>query len=170
MPRLSADEWGTIRAEREAGASFGELANRFDVSGPAIFKRAKKEGWGDGADVVDAVRKRVNEKVNGIVNGVDPQKKAAAIDAAADRVAEVLRRHQEEPGAVRAMLYGAIKSHKAAETKEQKALAFDDMKAAKISSEVLLNIHRLERQAFNLEVASSEDRTIVIERSYGRGK
>lgn len=46
MPRLSADKWEQIRAEREAGASFGELAKRYSVSVGAIHKRAKAEGWG----------------------------------------------------------------------------------------------------------------------------
>lgn len=45
MARLTPDQWETIRAEREAGASFPEIAKRFYVSHQAIQRRAKKEGW-----------------------------------------------------------------------------------------------------------------------------
>lgn len=47
MPRLTADTWETVRAEREAGASFPELAAKFGVSHQAIQKRATPEGQTD---------------------------------------------------------------------------------------------------------------------------
>ncbi len=142
MPRLTADQWETVRAEREAGASFPELAARWGVSHQAIQKRAKAEGWGDGRDVGEIVRR-----------------KAAS--------AEVIRRHQEETNAVRERLYAGLKAHKAALTKEDKVLAFEDLKAAKIASETIINIHRAERQAWGLDVDNNKP-TVVIERSYGK--
>ena len=163
MPRLSKEVWAEIRAEREAGASFPELAARWGVSHQAIQKRAKAEGWGDGTNVAEVIRRKVAEKVA----GYNPQKKTAAIDAAAERAAEVVRRHQEETNAARDRLYSGLKAHKAAATKEEKALAFEDLKAAKIAAEALAIIQRLERINWGLEDASAKPE-IVIERSYGK--
>ena len=67
MPRLTADQWADVRAEREAGASFGDLASRHNVSGAAICKRSQREGWGgpppiSASSIVDALeleRRRV---------------------------------------------------------------------------------------------------------------
>lgn len=171
MPRLTRDQWETIRAEREAGASFGDLAQKHGVDKAAIVRRAKAEGWGDGTDVAGVIRRKVTEKVTEKVTGIspaaDPKRKAAAIDAAADRGAEIIRRHQEESNAIRERLYAGLKAHRAAETKEAKQLAFEDLKAAKIASETLLNIHRAERQAWGLDEAAGQP-AIVIERSYGK--
>jgi hypothetical protein len=166
MPRLSRETWADIRAEREAGASFGELANRFGVDKAAIVRRAKAEGWGDGKDVAEIIRRKVTEKLTG-TSPTAPEKKAAAIDAAADRAAEVIRRHQEETNAARERLYAGLKAHKAAVTREEKLLAFEDLKAAKIAAEALSIIQRLERINWGLEEASAKPE-IVIERSYGK--
>lgn len=159
MPRLSADQWETIRAEREAGASFPELAAKHGVSHQAIQKRAKAEGWGDGRDVGEIIRRKVAEKVSGVA-ACNPKKRAEAIDAAADRSAEIIRRHQEESNHIRERLYAGLKAHRVAEAKEDKQLAFEDLKAAKIASETLLNIHKAERQAWGLDVQAAGE--IVI--------
>ena len=169
MPRLSQDVWETVRAEREAGATMSALAEAFNVDKAAISRRAKAEGWGDGTDVAEAVKRKINEKINGISTGDLAKKKAEAIDAAADRAAEVIRRHQEESNAIRERLYSGLKAHKAAIIKEDKALAFEDLKAAKIASECMINIHRIERQAWGMDEAKEQTgSTIVIERGYGR--
>ncbi len=167
MPRLTRDQWETIRAEREAGASISELAAKYGVDKAAISRRAKAEDWSDGTDVAEVIRRKVNEKVNGISTGVDPKKRAEAISAAAERGAEVVRRHQEETNAARDRLYSGLKAHKAAVTKEDKALAFEDLKAAKIAAEALAIIQRLERINWGLEEANAKPE-IVIERSYGK--
>jgi len=158
MPRLTADQWETVRAEFEAGATLRELEGRHHVDKAAISRKATRGEWRVSDDVGAAIRAKVNAKVNGVVNA-DPVKKAEAINAAADRAAEVQRRHQEEPGVVRGMLYTAVRAHKAAEDKQAKALAFDDLKAAKISSEVLMNIHSLERKAWSLDDPGPKDIT-----------
>jgi hypothetical protein len=167
MPRLTKDTWADVRAEREAGASFGELAAKYGVDRAAIHRRAKAEGWSDGQDVAEIVRRKVNEKVNAISTAGDPKKRAAALDAAADRAAEVVRRHQEETNAARERLYSGLKAHKVAVTKDEKVLAFEDLKAAKIASEALSIIQRLERINWGLEEANAKPE-IVIERSYGK--
>lgn len=166
MPRLSKDQWEFVRAGREAGASFHELSSKFNVAKSAIHRRAKQEGWGDGSDVAEVIRRKVDAKLNNIVND-DPAKKAASIEAAADRSAEVIRRHQTETNAVRERLYAGLSAHKEARTRDQKILAFEDLKAAKISSETIINLHRAERQAHGLDAGESGP-TVVIERAYGR--
>lgn len=161
MPRLTRDQWETIRAEREAGASFPELAAKWGVSHQAIQKRAKAEGWGDGQDVGEIIRRKVAEKVAGVVAACNPKKRAEAINAAAERSAEIIKRHQEESNEIRERLYAGLKAHRAAETKEQKQLAFEDLKAAKIASETLLNIHRAERQAWGLDDGRSRADVVI---------
>ncbi|MCX8085754.1 MAG: hypothetical protein N3C63_02505, partial [Rhodocyclaceae bacterium] len=74
---------------------------------------------------------------------------------------------QEETNAVRERLYAGLKAHKAALKKEDKVLAFEDLKAAKIASETIINIHKAERQAWGLDEATAQP-TIVIERSYAK--
>ncbi|GIV52000.1 MAG: hypothetical protein KatS3mg038_2521 [Candidatus Kapaibacterium sp.] len=164
MPRLSKETWADIRAEREAGASFGELAEKYGVDKAAIVRRAKAEGWSDGTDVAEIIRRKVTEKLTG-TSPTAPEKKAAAIDAAAERAAELVRRHQEETNAARERLYAGLKAHKAAVTKEDKALAFEDLKAAKIAAEALSIIQRLERINWGLDETNAKPE-IVIERSY----
>ena len=161
MPRLKADQWEDIRAEREAGTSFPELAAKYGVSHQAIQKRAKKEGWASGEEVQEVIRRKVAEKVASVVANDNPQKKAAAIDAAAERSAEVIRRHRDETNAIRERLYSGLKSHKAAATRGDKQLAFEDLKAAKISSETLLNIHRAERQAWGIDEANAPGKVTI---------
>ena len=78
----------------------------------------------------------------------------------------VIKRHQDETMAVRDRLYAGLKAHKISVTKEDKMLAFEDLKAAKISSETLLNLHRIERQSYGLDRDDGEKTKIVIERSY----
>ncbi len=167
MPRLTTDQWAEIRAEREAGASFGELAAKFGIDKAGIVRRAGREGWSDGSDVEALIRRKVTEKVTGVVT-VDPAKKAAAINAEADRAAEVVNRHREEPTAARERVYAGLKAHKAAIVKEDKALAFEDLKAAKIAAEALAIIQAMERKAWGLDQGEAKQPTIVIERSYGR--
>jgi DNA-binding MurR/RpiR family transcriptional regulator len=164
MPRPTRDTWIEIRAERETGASFGELATKYGISKAAIIKRAHKEGWGDGGDVAEEIRRRVNEKLAGTV--VPEEKREAAMDAAAELAAEVVMRHQEETNAARERLYAGLKAHKAATTKEEKSLAFEDLKAAKIAAEALAIIQRLERINWGLDDTRPK-MEIVIERSYG---
>lgn len=99
MARLTADQWETIRAEREAGgegASFPALAAKYGVSHQAIQKRSKAEGWGDGRDINDAINRKVAEKVAGVVAGCNPKKRAEAVAAEVDRRASVLIEHQRE--------------------------------------------------------------------------
>jgi hypothetical protein len=96
----------------------------------------------------------VNEKVNGIVNAVSPKKRAQAIDAAAERSASIVRRHQAEWEDHRAR-FGSVPA------------TFEDGKLAKISAEMLRIRQEGERRALGLDEAAGHP-AIVIERSYGK--
>jgi hypothetical protein len=153
MPRLSKETWADIRAEREAGATFPELAAKYGVSHQAIQKRAKAGGWGDGTDVAEVIRRKVAEKVARVVAGANPEKRAEAIDAAAEKSASVVRTHQAEWEAHRER-FGSAPGD------------FESGKLAKISAEMLRIRQDGERKAWGLDDASAQP-TIVIERSYG---
>jgi hypothetical protein len=153
MPRLSKETWSDIRAEREAGASFPELASKYGVSHQAIQKRAKAEGWSDGTDVAEVIRRKVAEKVARVVASSNPQKRAESIDAAAEKSASVVRMHQAEWEDHRAR-FGSVPED------------FESGKLAKISAEMLRIRQDGERKAWGLDEASAQP-TIVIERSYG---
>lgn len=153
MPRLTQDQWETIRAEREAGSSFGDLAQRFNVSKSGIIKRAKAEGWSNGQDVAEIIRRKVSEKVSGIVTSDNPKRRAEAIDAAAGKVASVVERHQQEWTDHRDR-FGSVPDD------------FENGKLAKISAEMLTIRQKGERAAYGLDEQGSKPE-IVIERSFG---
>ena len=165
MPKLSRDDWEKIRAEREAGLSFGLLASRYGISKTAIVRRAKDEGWNDGTDAAALVRRKASAKLVG-ADTTDHQKRAAAIDRAAELAADVIRRHQAEAEQVRELFWRGLEASRAAETLDEKRLAFETLKAAKISSETVLNLQRMERISYGLDDHGGKTE-IVIERSYG---
>jgi hypothetical protein len=149
MPRLSADTWETVRAEREAsGTSFRDLAAKFGVSDAAIVNRSKAEGWSDGKNVADVIRRKVSEKISGVVSTANPKKKAAAIDAAATKVAAVVELHQEEWRDHRAM-FGSVPED------------FEAGKHAKISAEMLSIRQKGERAAHGLDEPESKGGVVV---------
>ena len=130
-------DWETIRAEYEAGSSMGKLSDKYGVDKAAISRRAKKEAWAQ--DVTGAVDRAVDAKVNGIVNTVDPEKKAAAIAFAADEKVAVIIRHREEWETQRALVTTAIEKND-----------FDKAKLAKITAETLKIRQEAERKAWGI--------------------
>ena len=150
MPRLTQDQWESVRAEREAGASFPELSDRFGVSHQAIQKRAKAEGWGDGHDLGDSIRRKVAAKVAGVVAGCNPKKKAEAIDSAADRGAKIIARHQADWDA-----------HHEKFTVKSVAENFDTGKSAKICAEMLAIRQKAERSAYGLDEREENNAPVI---------
>jgi len=145
-------DWEAVRALWEAGAKSSAICKEDGMPSRAgIDKRAKREGWT--RDLEPQIRRKVAEKVAGFqkVAKRDPKKLADAVDAEAERRAAVERKHRDEPEDIRDMLKDGIKAHNTAETKEDKTLAFADLKAAKISSEVMANIHAMERKAYRMD-------------------
>ena len=86
-------DWETIRAEYETGATQSELSRKHGCSRTAIQKRIEREGWVQ--DVSDAIDRLAQAKVAGVVAGCNPEKKAAAVEAAADRKASVIQGHRD---------------------------------------------------------------------------
>lgn len=143
MGRIVRYDWETIRAEYEAGSSMGELSRRHGVSKAAISKHAGAECWLQ--DVSAAVNRLAEAKVNGIVNTVNPKKKAAALDFAADRKAAVINRHREAWPAIKELNAQAIE-----------AQDFEAAKLAKITAETERIIQDGERKAWGIADMPSE--------------
>lgn len=153
MPRLDPDAWERIRIAREAsGESFKSLAERFGVSANAIHKRAKREGWGDGSDVGAVIRRRVDAKVDGVNLAADetPETRAAAIEAAAERGADVIRMHRNDWQAHRAR-FGSAPAD------------MNEARLGKLAAEMLRARQEGERKAWGLD-ADEGRAEIVIER------
>lgn len=146
VKRLTADQWESARAMREIGTSYEDVAKKFGVTRQAIMKRAKAEGWKDDEDVAAIVRRKTAEKVAGVVTVGDPQKKAAAIDAAADETAAVVRRHRQEWMQVVKLRQEAlaIREHDHRES-------FERSKLAKITAEMTAIQQAGERKAWGLD-------------------
>lgn len=145
MAKLTAEQWASVRAEREAGESFGALAARYKIDKAAIVRRAKREGWGDGSDLAETIRRKVTEKVTGVVT-VDPVKKAAAIDAVVERMAAVVERHRRE-----------LEEHAALFLVDEIKQTFEIGKSAKISVEMLAIRQKAERVAWGLDDPGPKD-------------
>ena len=131
-------DWETIRAEYEVGSTMGELSRKHGVDKAAISRKAKKEAWL--ADLSEVVNKRAEAKVNGLVNTVDPKKKAEAVDRAADAKAAVILRHKEEWEQHQQLIRQAVESGD-----------FDAAKLAKITAETIKIRQEGERKAWGIQ-------------------
>lgn len=148
MAKITPEEWATARALYEAGTSLNAVHEQFGISRAALQKRAKTEGWAQDAEPV--IQRKVAEKVAGIVAAGHSEKRLAAIDAEADRRAEVVHRHRQEWLAGRELLYAGISASKLAITRDDKALAFDALKAAKIALEAMSILQAGEAKAWGI--------------------
>lgn len=145
MPRLSTEQWTEARALYEAGASQSEIARRFGVARRAVQNAIARDGWKQ--DQEPEIRARVAHRIA----ERDPEKTAAAIDAEAERRAEVILRHRREWAALRERLEAAIAASRAAQTMEQRREAFELLKHAKIGAEALAIRQGAERRAWKLD-------------------
>ena len=155
MPRIDPDAWERIRIAREsAGESFRSLAERFGVSVGAIHKRARREGWGDGSDVAAVIRREVNAKVNGVhLADDDLENRAAAIEDAAERGADVIRLHRADWQAHRARFGSAPEN-------------VNEAKLARMSAEMLRIRQAGEREAWGLDAGESRAEIVIERRGY----
>ncbi|MBL8408353.1 MAG: hypothetical protein JNJ81_11190 [Candidatus Accumulibacter sp.] len=151
MARLTLDQWSSVRAKREAGASFPALAKDFGVSHQAIQKRAKAEGWGDGSDVEDVIRRKVAEKVAGLVATENPAKKAEALDAEAEKRAAVVTRHRREWEQVVGLRQEALQVRQS-----DPSAAFGRARLAKITAEMTKIQQDGERKAWGLDAVDGD--------------
>lgn len=139
-------DWETIRAEYEAGATMGELSRKYGMSKSTLSVRAKKEGWTQ--DMIETLNRMANAKANGISNTDRPQKKAEALNAAADRKAAVITRHREEWVKHQAIIDEALNNND-----------FDRAKLAKITAETLKIRQEGERKAWGITDLPTENST-----------
>lgn len=148
MARLTAEQWAKIRTERETtGVSFRVLANKYKVSDAAIVKRAKSEGWSNGSDCDEIIRRKVSEKVSGLANLADPKKRAAAIEAESDRRAAIQIKHRTEWNPVGTLIREAVRIRK---TNSKDAV--DKVRLAKMIAETLRMKQECERKAWGLDI------------------
>jgi hypothetical protein len=142
-------DWEAIRAEYETGASAASLAHKYGCSHTAINNKVKSQGWC--RDVEDAIRRKVSEKVSGIVSGCNPKKKAEAMDAEASRRADVVQRHRDEWEEHKDIVDTAIG------TKD-----FEAAKLAKITAETLKIRQEAERKAWAIDIQVAPVTNITI--------
>lgn len=150
-------DWETIRAEYEAGASQSDLSRRYGLSRTAIQKHIRAEGWMQ--DISGTINRLAEAKVAGVVAGCNPQKKAEALDRAADAKAAVMLRHKEEWERHQALIDEALA-----------AGDFDKAKLAKITAETLKIRQEGERKAWGIKEISEERRaadvSVVVDLSH----
>ena len=131
-------DWERIRAEYETGSTQSELSRKYEVSRKAIQNHIAKESWVQG-DVREAVGRLAEAKVAGIVAPCDPQKKAEALSAAADRIVAIMQGQRERVEKLVRKWNEAVDSG-----------SFEDAKLVKISAESLKLISEEERKAWGI--------------------
>lgn len=139
-------DWESIRAEYEVGASQSDLSKRYGVSRTAIQKRIRAEGWVQ--DISGTVNRMAEAKVAGVVAGCNPQKKAEALDRAAEAKAAVITRHQREWDRHQAIMDEALSEG-----------SFDKAKLAKITAETIKIRQEGERKAWGIVDKTALDHT-----------
>ena len=135
-------------------------ADKFGCSHVAVKKAADKEGWAQ--DYEEVIRRKVNAKVNGIVNTETIEKRTEAINAEADRRVKVADRHvklAEQATQLQQQSIGRSDNGKFAPD-------IDMQKSAKLNADTVAILITLERKIHKLEDAPSETTPakIVFER------
>lgn len=153
----------TMRAEYAAGMSLNEVARRNGVCRRTVQDWAKRENWKQDADL--AVQQRLLEKLAGISADDDAVKRDEAVDAAAQKLANVTMRHQREWEQIAAMRQQALQKRNT-----DPARCFDDLRIAKIAAEVTEIQQRGEAKVLGLYsrvkgTAAESSAVLVIERS-----
>ena len=87
-------DWGSIRAEYEAGATQVGLAREYGVSPAAIRKRVRAEGWTRAAAAL--IGQAADARRTGKAAGGRPEKTACPMNRVEDAKAVVARRHKKE--------------------------------------------------------------------------
>jgi hypothetical protein len=150
MAKLTEEQWATIRGEREAGVSFGELAKRHGISKASIVARSQAENWQVDPAAAAAVRRKAAERVIGLTEPVPPltaaEAKKSAIDRQADRAAAVILKHQAQWRIV-----GTLQDEALRDRHTDPEGAFARAKLAKITAETIAIKQAGERKAHGLD-------------------
>lgn len=164
-----AVDWEAIEREYRAGQlSLREIGRQYDVTAPAVLKRAKKHGWE--RDLSNRVRESVNAKLvretareTAPVNAVNAQE---AVALAAARGVDVVFRHRRDIAKL-----DALKTRLAekAETLIEKVADLKDLGDAVAAVEGLgrtqAKLIPLERQAFSLDASKPDSNQIEVKAS-----
>lgn len=155
MTKLTPEQWKTIRAEREAGATFGQLAERHGTSKASIVARSTAEGWTVDPTALEAVRRKTAERVIGLteigtVTGRGA--KSRAIEQQADAAAALILKHRRE-----------LEEHRQKFPLDLILRDFDAGKSCKISVEAMVIRQNAERRALGLDRDDTQQ-TVVIDR------
>lgn len=142
-------DWERIRAEYETGSTQSELSRKYEVSRKAIQNHIAKESWVQG-DVREAVGRLAEAKVAGLVAPCDPQKRAEALSAAADKVVAKTQGRRERAAKLVAKWHEAVDEEN-----------FEKAKLVKISAESLKLIDDEECKAWGI-TDPEEHQTMTI--------
>lgn len=171
MARLTTAQWLEARTLFESAErpSLEDIGRKIGVSHVAILKRSRKEQWQRAGEQVrinqSAIAKadaKVTSDATSKVTDVTAKSRIASREQSEDLRAEVLVRHRQEWGGARERIYAGLKAHREATDRDSKALAFDDLKAAKISAEAMTLVQNGERKAYGMEDAASAPTQSVI--------
>lgn len=179
----SSIDWENIEREYRAGQlSIAEIARQNGCSRPTIIQKAARLGWT--RDLTDAVRREIKSRLvatDALQSNATPCNTQEAIDTAASRGVEIVRRHRRLLATLSACAEGVaeavaarLDAAKTGDTETEGLQASfsiigdreslsDAMEKASRSAHKLI---ALERQAYNLddrEAGSSEPMTLVFE-------
>lgn len=153
MATRKAIDWAQGRALFATGKSYAAIGAALGCDKAYVIRTAKAQEWKRDAEA--EIAQRVTEKVTGVVTdavtGDAAKKRERAIELEASRRAEVLAKHQAEWGKARDRLLTALDANMNAKGLKEKAIAFADLKAAKISAEAMAIIQGGERKAHRLD-------------------
>lgn len=179
---LTEEEWEAIRVRYENNELCPRIAEDFGIRPERIRYRARNKGWlrdkermeEHQMDLEFEQRQAMAQRRQELIEAAEAEAcKAAGVENTqaliledAKKLAAVKQRHREEPTAIRERLYVALKAHREATTPANKRLAFEDLKAAKIASEIMLNLHKLERQAWGMTDEEDGGGNVVVQVEY----
>ena len=146
-PQRPRADWEAIEREYRAGQlSVAEIARQHSISPPAIFKRARQQGWT--RNYAERIREEVTARA--VTDGVTGVTARETIELAAERGVQIVRDHRKLIGRGRSIcerLFGELEEAGTgddAPSLKDKATAFGTVTGA------LKTLIGLERQAFNL--------------------
>jgi len=171
----TAEDWLAARHQWEDSTdlSLSEVGKKLGVSRAAVHKRYKAEGWirnGGLKHISDRAHLKADamRAVDGLTSTDSSTGKSEtpdAIDQAENLRAAIIDRQRGEIDQIDSYLEKAKRAYARARTADARKGAFEFLKAAKITSEILINKHRLQRQAWGISSAELEP-DITIKRSY----
>lgn len=176
--KLTTEQWSELWIDCEVkGLTWADLSRKYGISTVYLRKRARETGRGPSDEVKESVKKatrrRLDEKVSGIITHEEHKKIQQQVDVLADKASDVILRHRDELQRAREISHAARDAHikagrddltgletpeeKATIVKRAKVVAFEDLKACKIHVETLLLIQSGERKSWNLDEIEVED-------------